>query len=142
MTDDEAEAKRKPRVLPHNGAIVCWLPYPWQRWSITDGRGVYQGMRPTCRVACEFAATLPGRPQVPTPEPTLSRSERATGYWGDPEPGRVPLGVPREERRDFDFSKPSPGAPEPVQRDPLAESRAASRRQALAHDRVYGRHRR
>ena len=119
------KAKReKPEILP-NGAVLYFVPWPWERWSITSGDGVYQGLRSTYEAARAFALTLPGSAGV-APQPVEA----------------APVGVPREERRDFDFSAPSRGEPVSVRRDPIEESRAMCRRQALAHDRVYGRHRR
>jgi hypothetical protein len=136
MASDE-KAKGKPEVLP-NGAVLYWVPHPWERWSITSAAGEYQGLRPTYEAARAFALTLPGEPYAPPQEPTLSRSPRAAFPQ---EPGRIPPGAPREERRDFNFAAPPQGAPAMPQRDPFAESRALSRRQAAAHDRVYGRRR-
>jgi hypothetical protein len=141
MANDEATAKRTPVVLG-NGSIVSWVPHPWNRWGITSGDGVHQGMRSTLERALEFAATLPML--APEPEPQvhqLSRSERAKGFFGESNPVRFDVGQQPEERKDFDYSRPAPGAPVEQRRNPIAESREKSRRQARAHGEVYGRRR-
>jgi hypothetical protein len=134
MADERA--KREPEIFAHNGAAVLWLAYPWQRWSVVDCHGHHHGLRASLEAARELAASLPGEPPAPPPVPRPDRSPRASFPQ---EPGRMPPGVPREERRDFDFDAPPQGAPVIPQRDPFAENRAMSRRQASAHARVYGR---
>jgi hypothetical protein len=59
-----------------NGAVVSYDPLR-RRYVIEDCEGREHGCRRDLAAAKAFAATLPGTPYVPPPEPTTNLSPRA-----------------------------------------------------------------
>jgi hypothetical protein len=112
-----------------SGAGICWIPM-LRKFAVVDSKGHLHGYRNSLDEARALAEGLPAR--APKPEPAaIPRSPHAlplapTTYLpAGPRPDELPF---RERGVDV------------VRSDAFARSRALSRRQAAAHDQVYGRH--
>jgi hypothetical protein len=120
----------RSEVLAHNGAGYCWVP-TLRKFAVVGADGTLHGYRYDVAAARELAASLPGVP-VDEPQPApVSRSPHAMPL---PQVEYLPPGVPRDERRDF-FEERAPTVISAFE-----QSHALCRRQAVAHERIFGRH--